>query len=74
VPTVVEDLRHFVLECPAYDGIRAKYGLLPARPWCVDDPDGTLRALFSEAPQLTLAHMLHAMKGARAEALGITWW
>jgi hypothetical protein len=73
-PPVV-DLRHFVLECPAYDDIRSNYGVLPARPWQSSDPDAVLRAVFAHEDQMALARMLHAMMECRAQVLGlVAWW
>jgi hypothetical protein len=68
-PGVVEDLRHFVLECPAYDGIRAGYELLPPTPWAVADPGVCLRGVFGHANQSALARMLSDMKQRRAALL-----
>ena len=72
--TVVEDLRHVILECPAYDDIRSRYTLLPASPWMTPDPCAALRALFEHDNQAALARMLHAILAHRADRLGITWW
>jgi hypothetical protein len=67
--TGVEDMRHFLLECPAYDGVRQQYGLLPAQPWLVQDPAACMRALFAHESQVRLARMIHAMCTTRTQLL-----
>ena len=74
-PSVVEDLRHFVLECPAYDAIRSNYAVLPAQPWQSPDPAVVLRTMFARDDQMALARMLHDMMECRAQVLGlVAWW
>jgi hypothetical protein len=68
---VVEDLKHFILECPAYDDVRAKYKLLPEQPWCVVDAGLTMRSLFACGDQSKLARMLYDMKAKRASLLSL---
>ena len=68
---VVEDLRHFVLECPAYDEIRANYDLLPMDPWATHDPCACLREVFGHANQSAVARMLFDMKRRRAYLLDV---
>jgi hypothetical protein len=70
-PGAVEDLRHFVLECPAYDSIRAGYEVLPPNPWAVPDPDTCMRGAFAHANQSALARMLFDMKRRRAYLLDV---
>lgn len=67
----VEDLRHFVLECPAYDEIRQSFALLPSQPWATSDPCACMRGLFACDNQSALASMLFGMKQRRAHLLGI---
>jgi hypothetical protein len=68
---VVEDLRHLILECPAYDDVRAVYKLLPEQPWCVSDAGFIMRAMFACDDQSKLARMLFDMKAKRASLLGL---
>ena len=68
---VVEDLRHFLLECPAYDPIRASSGILPPNPWAIADPGACMRALFSLEDQSAVARMLFAMRSKRARLLDV---
>lgn len=68
---VVEDLRHFLLECPAYDPIRTSSGILPPNPWAIADPGACMRALFSLDDQSAVARMLFAMKSKRARLLDV---
>ena len=73
--SIVEDLRHFLLECPAYDFIRVKYGLLPARAWAAPDAGACMRALFMHSNQAGVACMVAEMRRHRARMLGepVTW-
>ena len=79
---MVEDLRHCVLECPAYDAtsydatsIRSNYAVLPAQPWQSSDPAVVLRTMFARDDQMALARMLHDMMECRAQVLGlVAWW
>jgi hypothetical protein len=73
-PPVVEDVRHMLLECPAYDAIRARYELLPAQPWRAARPCETLRALFGHHDQPQVARMIYEMHEERARLLGLSWW
>ena len=67
-PACVEDERHFLLECPAYDGIRAQFGLLPRQP--AADPGACMRQFFAHANQSAAARMVFAMRARRASLLG----
>ena len=67
-PACVEDERHFLLECPAYDGIRAQFGLLPRQP--AADPGACMRRFFAHANQSAAARMVFAMRARRASLLG----
>lgn len=68
----VEDLKHFMLECPVYDNLRAA---CPAFPHDVydrlQDPD-CLIDVFGHTNQSALANTLYHMKVRRAELLGLT--
>lgn len=74
VPACVEDERHFLLECPAYDMIRAQFRLLPRQPWAVDDPGACMRQFFAHSDQSAVARMVFAMRAHRASLLGIPFW
>jgi hypothetical protein len=65
-PATVEDLLHFVLECPAYDHVRARYPCLFLPLQELPDPPARMRALFNTTHQLALASCLHAMLAHRA--------
>ena len=67
---VVEDTRHFLLECPAFDPIRWKYGLLPIDPWSVPDAGACMRAFFAHERQVAVAAMVAEMTEHRAVLLG----
>ena len=62
----VEDLKHFVLECPAYRHVRARYsdvfGRVPAL--CTD-----MYAIFDCEQQDQLAHALYTMTKLREDCL-----
>jgi hypothetical protein len=57
----VENLKHFLLECPVYAGDRAACAVLPAPvvDW-LDNPDCMAMAFAHEA-QSSLAHILYKM-------------
>ena len=65
----VEDLKHFVLECPVYDDLRTTCPAF-ADPALVelDDPD-CVALVFQHAEQSALAHTLYKMKVRRARSL-----
>jgi hypothetical protein len=68
----VEDLKHFVLECPVYDDLRASCPAFPD-PSTVDlsDPD-CVASVFQHVGQSSLAYTLYKMKVRRARMLGPT--
>jgi sorting nexin-29 len=67
----VEDLKHFVLECPVYDDLRARCDALPASLYTqLDDPDCMLH-VFGHENQTGLARTLYRMKTRRASMLGL---
>jgi hypothetical protein len=68
----VEDLKHFLLECPVYDDIRAACAAFPTPvvDW-LDNPDCMAMIFFHEA-QSSLAHTLYKMKTRSARLLGLT--
>jgi hypothetical protein len=68
----VEDLKHFMLECPVYDDIRGACAAFPApAPGVLDNPD-CMALLFSHEAQSSLAHTLYEMTARRARLLGLT--
>jgi hypothetical protein len=67
----VEDLKHFMLECPVYDDLRA----CPAFPLMYSETLGDpacVRSVFQHGAQSALAHTLYKMKVRRARLLGLT--
>ena len=69
----VEDLKHFVLECPAYDHIRARYRAIFAAPQGADQySEATMCAFFDTANQSHVAWALHSMNTYRSVLLGLT--
>ena len=67
----VEDLMHFMLECPVYDDLRAGCAAFPADFAAhLQDPD-CLASVFEHEAQSLLAHTLYRMKARRAELLGL---
>lgn len=71
-PACVEDERHFLLECPAYDGIRSQFGLLPRQP--AADPAACMRQFFAHSNQSAVARMVFAMRAHRASLLDLPFW
>lgn len=69
----VEDLKHFLLECPVFDDLRAACPAFPpgvysslADPTCV-------ASIMGHSDQASLANTLFCMKVRRAELLGLPW-
>jgi sorting nexin-29 len=70
----VEDIKHFVLECPVYDDLRAACPAFPPlSPAVLSDPD-CVASVFEHDRQAALARTLYSMKVRRAEKLGLTHW
>lgn len=72
---VVEDLLHFVMECPAYDDLRDRCLAFPAT-WrlTLGGPASAAKSmagLFASCQQMALANTLYYMKVRRAELLGL---
>jgi hypothetical protein len=68
----VKDLKHFVLECPLYDDLRAACPAFPSiTPAVLSDP-GSVASVFQHVEQPALAKTLYRMKVRRAEKLGLT--
>jgi len=57
----VEDERHFMMECPAYQEIQANFQEL------YDDCEGDMRKLMCHPKQHILAKMVHKMRVFRDE-------
>ena len=68
----VEDLKHFLLECPAYDSIRAGCRAFPPNVYSLLHDRGCLPAIFAHEAQSSLAYTVFKMKSARARILGLT--
>lgn len=68
----VEDLRHFVLECPVYDDLRAACPAFPPPSSAVFSDPAAMASVFQHAAQSALATTLYNMKVRRAELLGLT--
>jgi hypothetical protein len=68
----VEDLNHFVLECPVYDDLRVACPAFPGLDMLdLADPD-CVNSVFQHPSQSALAHTLYKMKVRRARLLGLT--
>jgi hypothetical protein len=68
----VEDLKHFLLECPVYDALRAACPAFPPVSSAVlSDPD-CVASVFQHVEQSALAKTLYKMKVRRADKLGLT--
>jgi len=66
----VEDVRHFVLECPLYQPVRdAHSGVFAAPTETAPSPDEQVRAIFNGPQQRELAECLRAMLASRGERL-----
>lgn len=68
----VEDIKHFLLECPVYDDLRAACSAFPApSPAVLSDP-ACVMSVFQHERQAAVAKALYRMKVRRAEKLGLT--
>ena len=68
----LEDLKHFVLECPVYDDLRVACPAFPGLDMLdLADPD-CVNSVFQHPSQSALAHTLYKMKVRRARVLGLT--
>ena len=68
----VEDLKHFLLECPVYDDIRVACAAFPTPVVDWLDNSDCMAMIFSHEAQSSLAHTLYRMKARRARLLGLT--
>jgi len=67
----VEDLKHFLVECPVYDDLRAACPGFPVDVYStLSDPDCVASVIGHDA-QAALANTLYRMKVRRAELLGL---
>lgn len=67
----VEDLKHFVLECPAYDALRSHCPAFPPDLYSRLADLGLLVSVFEHENQSSLARTLLKMKVHRADLLGL---
>ena len=65
----VEDLMHFMLECPAYTTIRSKFPVFFAHTRVRADPNAHMRAIFDSDQQEQLAFCIYSMNSHRSECL-----
>ncbi len=68
----VEDLKHFVLECPVYDDLRAACVAFPSDVYSRLHDPGCMVEIFNHRDQAALVNTLYHMKVRRAELLGLT--
>jgi hypothetical protein len=69
----VEDLKHFLLECPAYDDLRAVCPAFPADVYTTLSNPGCVAAVMGHSAQAALANTLFHMKVRRSELLELPW-
>jgi hypothetical protein len=69
----VEDLKHFLLECPAYDDFRAVCPAFPADVYNTLSNPGCVAAVMGHSAQAALANTLFHMKACRSELLELPW-
>ena len=67
----VEDLKHFLLECPVYDDLRAACPAFPPDVYSTISDPGCVAFVMGHDDQAALAHTLYRMKTRRAELLGL---
>ena len=67
----VEDLKHFVLECPVYDDLRERCPVFPASIYNQLQSQNCMSQVFGHTAQTSLAHTLYKMKVRRAELLSL---
>ena len=61
--------KHFVLECPVYDALRARCLALPASLYAHLDAPDCMTQVFGHADQSCLSRTLFKMKAHRAQLL-----
>jgi hypothetical protein len=67
----VEDLKHFLLECPVFDDLRAACPAFPADVYSLLSDPGCVASVMEHDDQAALANTLYHMKVRRAELLGL---
>jgi hypothetical protein len=67
----VEDLKHFLLECPVYDDLRAACPAFTAETQALLSAPGSVVAVMGHPDQAALANTLYYMKTRRAVLLGL---
>ena len=68
----VEDLKHFLLECPVYDDLRGGCPAFPPISSALLSDPHCVASVFQHAEQSALAKTLYKMKVRRADKLGLT--
>lgn len=68
----VEDLKHFLLECPMYDDLRGGCPAFPPISSALLSDPHCVASVFQHAEQSALAKTLYKMKVRRADKLGLT--
>jgi hypothetical protein len=69
----VEDLKPLLLECPAYDDLRAVCPAFPADVYTTLCHPGCVAAVMGHSAQAALANTLFHMKVRRSELLELPW-
>jgi hypothetical protein len=69
----VEDLKHFLLEFPAYDDLRAVCPAFPVDVYTTLSNPGCVAAVMGHSAQAALANTLFHMKVRRSELLELPW-
>jgi hypothetical protein len=69
----VEDLKHFLLECPEYDDLRAVCPAFPADVYTTLSNPDCVAAVMGHSAQAALANTLFHMKVRRSELLELPW-
>jgi hypothetical protein len=69
----VEDLKHFLLECPAYDDLRAVCPAFPADVYTTLSNPGCVAAVMGHSAQAALANTLFHMKVRHSKLLELPW-
>jgi hypothetical protein len=64
---------HFLLECPAYDDLRAVCPAFPADVYTTLSNPGCVAAVMGHSAQAALANTLFHMKVRRSELLKLPW-
>jgi hypothetical protein len=73
IPGNVEDLKHFLLECPVYDDLRAVCPTFPADVYTTLSSPGCVAAVMAHPDQAALADTLFHMQVRRSQLLELPW-